>query len=229
MNKNFHLNFVPLYCLIVASLFLCISYDLSAGPTDDNHVHVEQVADGDNIELNISQIGFANSIEFSFAHSGNVFNLQQNGNGNSISWVSYWGSGKAWGGDVDGSNNTENIIQYDGATYGRHIWGDENTVDVYQNGNHTHNLDIHVDDVEHDLWQDGAGTHYSHVYYYGNSDASITNLKQEGTGNHNAQIVLTGNYLTTLNVLQQGSNNQSYNLTQNCQTVGGCTVNVTQN
>ena len=102
-------------------------------------------------------------------------------------------------------------------------------VDVYQNGNHTHNLDIHVDDVEHDLWQDGAGTHYSHVYYYGNSDASITNLKQEGTGNHNAQIVLTGNYLTTLNVLQQGSNNQSYNLTQNCQTVGGCTVNVTQN
>ena len=58
---------------------------------------------------------------------------------------------------------------------------------------------------------------------------TITNLKQEGTGNHNAQIVLTGNYLTTLNVLQQGSNNQSYNLTQNCQTVGGCTVNVTQN
>ena len=210
MNKNFHLNFVPLYCLI-ASCFMLLAFDLAAGPTDDNHVHVEQVADGDDIELNITQVGFANSIEFSFAHSGNVFNLQQHGNGNSISWVSYWGSGKAWGGDVDGSNNTENIV------------------DVYQNGNHTHNLDIHVDDVEHDLWQDGAGTHYSHVYYYGNSDASITNLKQEGTGNHNARIVLTGNYLTTLNVLQQGSNNQTYNLTQNCQTVGGCTVNVTQN
>ena len=113
MNKNFHLNFVPLYCLI-ASCFMLFAFDLAAGPTDDNHIHVEQVADGDNIELNISQIGFANSIEFSFAHSGNVFNLQQNGNGNSISWVSYWGSGKSWGGDVDGSNNTENIIQYDG-------------------------------------------------------------------------------------------------------------------
>lgn len=227
MNKNFHYNFVPIYC-VLATMFMFLAFDLVAGPTDDNHVHVEQVADGDNIELNISQIGFANSIEFSFAHSGNVFNLQQNGNGNSISWVSYWGSGKSWGGDVDGSNNTENIIQYDGATYGRHIWGDENIVDVYQHGNHTHNLDIHVDDVEHDSWQDGAGSHYSHVYYYGNSDGSITNLKQEGTGNHNAQVVLYGNYLTTLNVLQQGSNNQSYNLTQNCQTVGGCTVNVTQ-
>ena len=212
-------------------LFLLIAFvsDLRAGPTDDNHIHVEQVADGDDIELNITQVGFANSIEFSFAHSGNVFNLQQHGNGNSISWVSYWGSGKSWGGDVDGSNNTENIIQYNGATYGRHIWGDENTVDVYQNGNHTHNLDIHADDVEHDLWQDGSGTHYSHVYYYGNTDGSITNLKQEGTANHNAQITLTGAYMTTLNVLQQGSTNQSYNLTQNCQTVGGCTVNVTQN
>ena len=212
-------------------LFILIGFisDLRAGPTDDNHVHVEQVADGDDIELNITQVGFANSIEFSFAHSGNVFNLQQHGNGNSISWVSYWGSGKSWGGDVDGSNNTENIIQYNGATYGRHIWGDENTVDVYQNGNHTHNLDIHADDVEHDLWQDGSGTHYSHVYYYGNTDGSITNLKQEGTANHNAQITLTGAYMTTLNVLQQGSTNQSYNLTQNCQTVGGCTVNVTQN
>jgi hypothetical protein len=212
-------------------LFILIGFisDLRAGPTDDNHVHVEQVADGDDIELNITQVGFANSIEFSFAHSGNVFNLQQHGNGNSISWVSYWGSGKSWGGDVDGSNNTENIIQYNGATYGRHIWGDENTVDVYQNGSHTHNLDIHADDVEHDLWQDGSGTHYSHVYYYGNTDGSITNLKQEGTANHNAQITLTGAYMTTLNVLQQGSTNQSYNLTQNCQTVGGCTVNVTQN
>ena len=212
-------------------LFVLIAFvsELRAGPTDDNHIHVEQVADGDDLELNITQVGFANSIEFSFAHSGNVFNLQQHGNGNSISWVSYWGSGKSWGGDVDGSNNTENIIQYNGATYGRHIWGDENTVDVYQNGSHTHNLDIHADDVEHDLWQDGSGTHYSHVYYYGNTDGSITNLKQEGTANHNAQITLTGAYMTTLNVLQQGSTNQSYNLTQNCQTVGGCTVNVTQN
>ena len=212
-------------------LFVLIAFvsELRAGPTDDNHIHVEQVADGDDIELNITQVGFANSIEFSFAHSGNVFNLQQHGNGNSISWVSYWGSGKSWGGDVDGSNNTENIIQYNGATYGRHIWGNENTVDVYQNGSHTHNLDIHADDVEHDLWQDGSGTHYSHVYYYGNTDGSITNLKQEGTANHNAQITLTGAYMTTLNVLQQGSTNQSYNLTQNCQTVGGCTVNVTQN
>ena len=40
---------------------------------------------------------------------------------------------------------TENVEQWNGATYGRHIWGDDNTVDVYKW--HTHNLDIHVDGV----------------------------------------------------------------------------------
>ena len=74
MNDRIALNLYFLWCLLTSAL-------LFAGPTDDNHVHVEQVADGDDIELNITQVGFANSIEFSFAHSGNVFNLQQHGNG----------------------------------------------------------------------------------------------------------------------------------------------------
>ena len=51
---------------------------------------------------------------------------------------------------------------------------------------------------------------------------------QKGNANHNAQIRLQGNQPTTLNLLQQGSTNQSYNLTQTCYTTGGCTVNVTQ-
>ena len=127
-----------------------------------------------------------------------------------------------------GSNNVENVLQYDGAEYGRHIWGDNNTVDIYQSGDHTHYIDIHVDGVEHDSWQEGTGTHYSHTYFYGNTDDSITNLLQKGSANHNAQIRIQGSEHTTLNLIQQGSTNQSYTLTQNCYTVGGCTVNVTQ-
>ena len=193
----------------------------------DNHVHVEQVSSGD-VELNITQQGYDNEIKFSFAHSGNTFNLLQTGNGNSISWVSYWGPGKSWGGDVDGINNTENVEQSGGATYGRHIWGNNNTVNVTQNGSHTHNIDIHTDDVDHDVSQTGSGSHYSHVYYYGSQDGSNVNLTQQDGANHNAQIRLQGNYPTTLNLLQKGSTNQSYTLTQNCQTTSGCTINVTQ-
>jgi len=133
-----------------------------------------------------------------------------------------------WGGDVDGTGNVENVSQTGGATYGRHIWDNDNTIDVYQNGTHTFNMDVHASDVEVDLWQEGTGSHYAHVYFYGNSDGSISNVMQKGSANHNAQIQLQGSYPTTLNLLQEGSTNKSYTLTQNCATVGGCSVSVTQ-
>ena len=199
-----------------------------AGPTDDNHIHVEQVGSADDVSLTINQLGFGNTVEFSFAHQGNTFNLTQNGSGNKISWVPYWGSGKSWGGDVDGSDNTETVIQFDGAEYGRHIWGDNNTVEIYQHGDHTHYIDIHADDVEHESWQEGTGSHYSHAYFYGTTDGSITDMTQKGSANHNAQIRIQGTEPTTLNLLQQGGTNQSYTLTQTCYTAGGCTVNVSQ-
>ena len=212
--------------IFVISLFF--TAQLFAGPTDDNHIHVEQVEGGDDVSLTINQLGYGNEVQFSFAHANNVFNLTQHGTGNYIGWVSYWGSGKSWGGDVDGSDNTETVLQYDGATYGRHIWGDDNTVDVYQHGNHTFNLDIHADDTNVELWQEGTGSHYAHSYFYGSADGSDVDLTQKDGANHNAQIRLQGTQPTTLNLLQQGSTNQSYTLTQTCYTVGGCTVNVSQ-
>ena len=212
--------------IFVISLFF--TAQCYAGPTDDNHIHVEQVSGGDDVSLTINQLGYGNEVEFSFAHTNNVFNLTQHGTGNYIGWVSYWGSGKSWGGDVDGSDNTETVLQYDGATYGRHIWGDDNTVDVYQHGSHTFNLDIHADDTNVELWQEGTGSHYAHSYFYGSADGSDVDLTQKDGANHNAQIRLQGTQPTTLNLLQQGSTNQSYTLTQTCYTVGGCTVNVSQ-
>tara|TARA_A100001388_G_C28758060_1_gene496098 strand:+ start:323 stop:1009 length:687 start_codon:yes stop_codon:yes gene_type:complete len=212
--------------IFVISLFF--TAQCFAGPTDDNHIHVEQVEGGDDVSLTINQLGYGNEVQFSFAHANNVFNLTQHGTGNYIGWVSYWGSGKSWGGDVDGSDNTETVLQYDGATYGRHIWGDDNTVDVYQHGSHTFNLDIHADDTNVELWQEGTGSHYAHSYFYGSADGSDVDLTQKDGANHNAQIRLQGTQPTTLNLLQQGSTNQSYTLTQTCYTVGGCTVNVSQ-
>ena len=201
---------------------------VNAGPTDDNHVHVEQVGSGDDLELNIDQMGYGNTIEFSFDHSGNVFNLSQSGNDNYIGWVSYWGSGKSWGGDVDGVNNNESVMQLNGATYGRHIWGNNNDVDIYQNGTHTHNLDIHVSNVDHDVWQDGQGSHYNQTYFYGSTLGSDTNVSQTGDANHNSQIRIYGNQPVTLNLTQQGGTNQSYILNQSCYTTGGCSITVTQ-
>ena len=219
------INGTHLGIFVISLIFAAQCY---AGPTDDNHIHVEQVEGGDDVSLTINQLGYGNEVQFSFAHANNVFNLTQHGTGNYIGWVSYWGSGKSWGGDVDGSDNTETVLQYDGATYGRHIWGDDNTVDVYQHGSHTFNLDIHADDTNVELWQEGTGSHYAHSYFYGSADGSDVDLTQKDGANHNAQIRLQGTQPTTLTLLQQGSTNQSYTLTQTCYTVGGCTVNVSQ-
>ena len=194
----------------------------------DNHVHIEQVSGGDNLELEVNQIGYDNEVRFSFDHGSNIFNFTQHGDGNYIGWVSYWGSGKSWGGDVDGSGNNETVLQYDGATYGRHLWGNDNTVDVYQSGTHTLNLDVHADDTVIESWQEGTGSHYIQTYFYGTADGSSVDMTQKGNANHNAQITLQGSEPTTLNLLQQGGTNQSYTITNTCYTVGGCTVNVSQ-
>jgi len=63
---------------------ISLSLPVFAGPSDDNHVHVEQVASGDNANINITQMGFGNEINFSFAHQNNTFNFLQSGNDNYI-------------------------------------------------------------------------------------------------------------------------------------------------
>ena len=65
--------------------------------TGYNHVHIEQVTSGDDLDLTTNQVGTNNEIRFSIDHNNNTFNLQQYGANNKISWVPYWGSGKSWG------------------------------------------------------------------------------------------------------------------------------------
>jgi len=77
-------------------------------------------------------------------------------------------------------------------------------------------------------WQEGGGSHYSHAYFYGTADGSTVDLMQKGSANHNSQIILQGTEPTTLNLLQQGTTNMSYSITNTCYTAGGCTVNVSQ-
>ena len=211
---------------LVIILLLFFMSELQAG---DNHVHIDQVGTGgDEVTLTIDQIGYNNEIDFSFAHSENTIILKQVGTNNKISWVPYWGSGKAWGGDIDGTGNNLNIYQEGGATYGGHVWGNDNDVDIIQKGTHTHYLDIHMDNVDHDVLQEDGGSSYSHIYYYGTADGSVANVQQKGGGSHNATITLQGSQPTNLTLIQDSTNALTYSITQNCVTVGGCTVSVTQ-
>jgi hypothetical protein len=52
---------------------------------------------------------------------------------------------------------------------------------------------------------------------------------QTGSSSHSATVTISGSYSTDLDLLQTGGTAQSYSLSQNCQTVGGCSISVTQN
>ena len=120
-------------------------------------------------------------------------------------------------------------------------------------GGHTVNLDLHSGGNAIKIGQETGTNNADHsvkLYTYGgeNNDTFITQkgngnktlnmtirtdggeqeLMQKGDGNHTATIDLTGSYHTDLDLVQRGNTNQSYSLTQNCQTSGGCGVSVTQ-
>ena len=71
---------------------------------------------------------------------------------------------------------------------------------------------------------DGAKT----LNYTSRTDDNTGHIVQMGSGSHTSTINLTGTYPSTLNLLQESSTNQSYTLTQDCVTAGGCSVSVTQ-
>lgn len=61
-----------------------------------------------------------------------------------------------------------------------------------------------------------------------NSDGNEVNVTQKNNGAHTAVVDLLGSQPTNLALIQRGNTNQSYTLSQNCLTVGGCNITVTQ-
>ena len=256
-------------------IFVLIGISLSSN-ADDNHVHVEQVNGGDNLELQIDQIGYDNLIKFSTDHQNNTMEFLQQGNSMYIGWTDTWGSGYNWGGDLDGYNNDIVVKQKCSASscndndFGFHIWGNYNEVvfgqgfeinnslnpswsyDGNEPGGNYVRLDIHGDynDFKGSQKQDSDTIYHSMTWnIYGdyndvftkqmqNGDKTLTgtisndyntvSVVQKKTGAHTATINLNGTEPTTLNLTQTGDTNQSYSITQNCVTVGGCSVSVTQ-
>ena len=71
----------------------------------DNEIAITQVAQGDNLELDITQQGFNNDVFFSIGDGDNInVEIMQRGHNNEIGYANDspgWGSGVSWGGDID--------------------------------------------------------------------------------------------------------------------------------
>src|SRR6056300_1630131 len=230
----------------IAVLFLLSLMGLgwtSVASANDNEITIKQTG-GNNLALNIEQIGNNNEIKMydssSYLNGADMsLHLYQNNDGTNQNTIDLWhldGSSNSvrWGqgGKLDDASDT--TFYYDGSESGGHyanldIHGSNNNIVGWQansgNGAHTYNQLIFSSYNDVYVEQRGDGDKTLNLTI--NNDGNDVELIQKNTG-HTATINLSGSYGTTLNLLQQGYTSQTYSLSQNCLTVGGCSVSVTQ-
>tara|TARA_B110000211_G_C14017783_1_gene526151 strand:+ start:173 stop:841 length:669 start_codon:yes stop_codon:yes gene_type:complete len=211
---------------------------LSSSLYADNSITINQV--GGAISLDINQLGSGNTIKMydtsSYLYGDNSYDFYQNDGGvidlwhidgedNSIRW--------GQGGKLD--NAADDTFYYDGVegggSYARFdIHGSGNSITGWQtnsgNGDHSYSQLIFSDDNSIYVEQRGDGNKTLSITT--NNDDNEVSVVQKDSGAHVASITLSGTAPTTLDLLQQGSTAMSYTLSQNCWTVGGCGVSITQ-
>lgn len=211
----------------------------------DNVITMEQT--GDNLDLEIQQYGSDNQVkmldQYSYinASSLDLLVVQYNtaGNDNTIAFDEISGTGNEFklGQGVAFDNSTQGW-NYDGYESGGHymeidLYGNDNYVEWHQTNqsgtNDGHDLNLHI--AGSDNWIDGrqqsSGVKTAEITMY-NSDNSLT-FRQKGTNaTHTANITLDGTYGTDVIFKQLGTSSYSYGISVDCYTVGGCSLNVTQ-
>ena len=194
------------------------------------------VVDGDNNTVNIKQgdtIG-KNLIEFSVTgNSNNVTIWQARDVTNGLQDGSESGGHYA-GLDINGNSNTVSIKQGNqgGSNSGHfglmYITGNNNNMLLKQgmNGEKTAFVTVNGSNNTGSITQWG-GDHYTDLAFTGNGHTA--NVTQQGVTTHKATINLTNaGGASNVTLMQQGTTAQNINITQQCATLSGCSVSVTQ-
>ena len=178
----------------------------------DNEVYINQ--SGNNVDLTILQAGYDNTINFSIGGTNNVVDLLQQGNGGYIGYTSAWGSGLAWGGDLDGDYNNLNIVQTcnqgsscAGDRFEFHIQGDSNDVDFYQGYHVTSSGTVlAIDDYEY-------GGHFTQLDIHGSNNTFLGSQRSNNSGHeHTNYSYIYGDY-NNVYTRQEGNQDKTLNLT----------------
>ena len=215
---------------------------------DDNVISLEQ--SGDNLQLGVDQYGYNNTVEMldsnSYINSSNLnmYLVQVNDSAgqNKIVFDEVSGSGNqmklaqgvAWN-TLD--SDTDLTWWADGYEGGGHeiditLYGDNNDMAVQQTnqGSTTgHSFDLHLagDGNKVQVKQESDGDKNLNLTIY--NDYNDVFVRQKGNNaSHNANITLDGLYGTDLTLKQMSTTNQTYSISVNCMTFGGCSTSVTQ-
>lgn len=209
----------------------------------DNEIFIDQ--SGNNFEISAEQIGANNNatvtadgtnqelviVQYNDSTVDNDVTVNTTGDDNNIKLC----QGCAFDNPQDYTNHdhTHDNWEYGGHSIDVTVTGNRNGISAQQTnqGNagsngHSYELNLTGDDNEVTTIQqhDGAKT-IDLTIYNDNNDVFI---RQKGSGaTHTATVELDGTYGTDL-TLKQFNSTASYSLTQNCVTVGGCSISVTQ-
>jgi len=156
----------------------------------------------------------------------NKIYIDVNGNNNEIDV----GQGCKFAGGMSDTTCDRDTHEDAGHTLYVDIQGGNNRVKGGQKSgtaNPNHNASIDVDSDGNDVFYTQAGSGEKNLTLDINNDSNDVTVNQL-YGTHTANITLNGSDSTTLNLTQQGSGVMNYTLTQNCVTLGGCTITVTQ-
>lgn len=110
------------------------------------------------------------------------------------------------------------------------ITGDYNFVKGGQkagSANPNHNLVMDINSNSNSVFFTQAGSSSKDLDLTINNDGNDVTVEQL-YGTHTAAITLDGTSGTVLDLTQTGNGTQSYTLTQNCLTIGGCSITVVQ-
>jgi hypothetical protein len=194
------------------------------------------VLDGDNNTVNIKQgdtLG-KNLIEFSVTGNTNNVTIWQARNPTTGLQDGSESGGHYMGLNINGSTNTLSLKQSnDGGTTSGHfayvdITGNNNqgTLKQMGNGEKTFFGVVNGSTNVFDITQQGTGSYFD-LALTGNGHSVTAN--QKDAGSHKATVNLTNNGgASTVTLIQQGSTAQNINITQQCATLSGCSVSVTQ-
>ena len=181
------------------------------------------INNADNLNINITQFQNANNIS-----ENQILFDELTGNNNNL----------RLGQGVHLDDSSDTTFATDNWEGGGHyieidLYGNNNNIAGYQknNGNGAHTMNLHLAGSNNDVWwyqkQDGGKTLNLTIY---NSDNDV-NITQRGNHDtHTANITLDGTYGTDFTLHQKATSGAAFNYTisQNCVTLGGCTVSVTQ-
>ena len=200
---------------------------------DDNNITAEQYTHGSTMDI---EIDYNNNdvVAKQYCHVGascNADSMTMNirGNNNDVQ------AGQGYKISSSGSWTVDNS-EYGGHEMDLYINGDGNDVILSQRSNNNtsdHYMDVNINSDDNNVFVlQQQNQDKSLTLTINNDDNDVSINQQKSGGTQTATITLGGTYGTDLD-LQMGTNNTSgpgsYSLTQDCQTVGGCTVNVTQN